>query len=388
MLIEARQQLALVLPMWCTLWLAAATWMGRRWALPWLALAASFVLQTHFTYAYQTVAVAGAATIAFAVHHRGDLASVVRPIDRHRRGHRAVLGPTGVGSAVSHRQRRRRARPVGRIGAVRRRVAGPAHPRRVGVRAPVLHPWLDGRPVARGTTAVAAGRRVRPCGVGGSTRRSGDRDAPPPPGPGRNGGDRRDGPRRVGRRRRQDPAHRAVRDHRPELLLELADRRVPGDGDRRQHPAPAVSAVGRTAPAAIVRGPRAGAGHGDGAGGRSPAPTDQRAARDGPRVGRQPSARQAPARRSRCAPRRTASARSRAHRPRRRAPRALHPARRTATTRHRLRVPGRIDRPLQVRRRAVRRRNGRVPTDPARRLGRRAAPWTRHAAGGGTRTHR
>ena len=80
MLIEARQQLALVLPMWCTLWLAAATWMGRPWALPWLVLAASFVLQTHFTYAYQTVAVAGAATIAFAVRHRGDLASVVRPM--------------------------------------------------------------------------------------------------------------------------------------------------------------------------------------------------------------------------------------------------------------------------------------------------------------------
>ncbi len=79
MLIEARQQLALVLPMWCTLWLAAATWMGRRWALPWLALAASFVLQTHFTYAYQTVAVAGAATIAFVVHHRHNRSGLARP---------------------------------------------------------------------------------------------------------------------------------------------------------------------------------------------------------------------------------------------------------------------------------------------------------------------
>ena len=110
--------------------------------------------------------------------------------DPHRCGRRAVLGPTAVGSAVRHWQCRRRARTVGGIGAVRRRVAGPAHPRRVGVRATVLHPWLDGRPVARGTTAVAAGRRVRPCGVGGSTRRSGDRDAPPPPGAGRHGRDR------------------------------------------------------------------------------------------------------------------------------------------------------------------------------------------------------
>ena len=80
MLIEARQQLALVLPMWCTLWLAAATWTGRRWALPWLALAASFVLQTHFTYAYQTVAVAGAATFAFVIQQRTSRAGLVRPV--------------------------------------------------------------------------------------------------------------------------------------------------------------------------------------------------------------------------------------------------------------------------------------------------------------------
>ena len=80
MLIEARQQLALVLPMWCTLWLAAATWMGRRRALPWLAVAASFVLQTHFTYAYQTVAVAGAAAVAFVVHHRRHPAQLRRPL--------------------------------------------------------------------------------------------------------------------------------------------------------------------------------------------------------------------------------------------------------------------------------------------------------------------
>jgi hypothetical protein len=73
MLIEARQQLALVLPMWCTLWLAAAVWTGRAWALPWLALAASFVLQTHFTYAYQTVSVAAAATGALLLRHRRNL---------------------------------------------------------------------------------------------------------------------------------------------------------------------------------------------------------------------------------------------------------------------------------------------------------------------------
>jgi hypothetical protein len=80
MLIEARQQLALVLPMWCTLWLAAAAWVGRWWALPWLALAASFVLQTHFTYAYQTVAVAAASTIAFIVHQRRTGSELIKAI--------------------------------------------------------------------------------------------------------------------------------------------------------------------------------------------------------------------------------------------------------------------------------------------------------------------
>ena len=106
MLIEARQQLALVLPMWCTLWLAVATWMGRRWALPWLALAASFVLQTHFTYAYQTMIVAGAATIAFVVHHRAQFGER-RPDDAdHRRGSGHLSGPNRYGTSRSARATR------------------------------------------------------------------------------------------------------------------------------------------------------------------------------------------------------------------------------------------------------------------------------------------
>jgi len=78
MLIEARQQLALVLPMWCVLWLAAAAWHGERWAWPWLVFAASFALQTHFTYAYQAAAVAVAATVALVVRHRGRWRALTR----------------------------------------------------------------------------------------------------------------------------------------------------------------------------------------------------------------------------------------------------------------------------------------------------------------------
>lgn len=72
MLIEARQQLALVLPLWCLLWLAAATWHGRPWAPPWLVFVASLVLQTHFTYAYQAVVVTLAALVAFVRRRRHD----------------------------------------------------------------------------------------------------------------------------------------------------------------------------------------------------------------------------------------------------------------------------------------------------------------------------
>lgn len=77
MLIEARQQLALVLPMWCTLWLATAVGHGMRGAAPWLVVAASLVLQTHFTYAVPSAAVTVAAAAALVWRYRrrlGELA--------------------------------------------------------------------------------------------------------------------------------------------------------------------------------------------------------------------------------------------------------------------------------------------------------------------------
>lgn len=79
MLIEARQQLALVLPMWCLLWLAAAMWRGDRWVAPWMVIASSFVLQTHFTYAYQAIAVTVGAVIALVVRYRSNLGALFRP---------------------------------------------------------------------------------------------------------------------------------------------------------------------------------------------------------------------------------------------------------------------------------------------------------------------
>ena len=190
MLIEARQQLALVLPMWCTLWLAAAAWTGRAWALPWLALGRQL-------------------RAADALHlrlpdrlggRRGDRRTPVaaspeparrrRRIDRRRRRHRGVLGAAAVGSGRRHGQPRRGARPERRLGAVGRSVARPADPRRVGVRPAVPQPGLDGRPAPRRAAGLVAGRRASALRLGSAARRLPRRDAAPPPRPSGDGGDR------------------------------------------------------------------------------------------------------------------------------------------------------------------------------------------------------
>lgn len=66
-LIEARQQLALLLPFWCLLWLTAAIVTGAWWALPWTVLVASFIAQTHFSYVYQTLALVVTGGVALTV---------------------------------------------------------------------------------------------------------------------------------------------------------------------------------------------------------------------------------------------------------------------------------------------------------------------------------
>jgi hypothetical protein len=56
-LIDARQQYAMVLPLYALLWLSAAMWMGAGVAVPLAVTVASLIVQTHFTYAYQAVLV-------------------------------------------------------------------------------------------------------------------------------------------------------------------------------------------------------------------------------------------------------------------------------------------------------------------------------------------
>ena len=51
-LIDARQQQAMVLPLYALLWLSAAMWLGVRLAVPIAVVVASLVVQTHFTYGY------------------------------------------------------------------------------------------------------------------------------------------------------------------------------------------------------------------------------------------------------------------------------------------------------------------------------------------------
>ena len=70
-LLDARQQFALVLPFYASLWLTAAMWAAKGFAVPLALAVASLVLQTHFTYAYQAVIVTAAGVAGYA-------ASVIR----------------------------------------------------------------------------------------------------------------------------------------------------------------------------------------------------------------------------------------------------------------------------------------------------------------------
>jgi hypothetical protein len=71
-LIDPRQQLALILPFWAFLWLTVALMCGHERALlPWIA-AGSFVLQTHFSYAYIVLllVICGTAGFLLRTHSR------------------------------------------------------------------------------------------------------------------------------------------------------------------------------------------------------------------------------------------------------------------------------------------------------------------------------
>ena len=237
MLIEARQQLALILPMWCTLWLAAATWMGQRWALPWLVLTASFVLQTHFTYAYQTLAIAGAAAIGFVLHHRQHRGQLVRPALLAA----AVLALCWVQPLWDQLFGTGNAGEVfGQSGGSARSV-GTSTGLRILAESVFVPPFFA--PGSMGDLLREGRRPSLPVSVlaliawSAPPRRRGAGDAASAPRPGSDGDHRQRCVRRIRVGGDQDPTDRAVRDHRPELLLDLADRRVHGDGGRRQRPA-------------------------------------------------------------------------------------------------------------------------------------------------------
>lgn len=89
-LLETRQQLAMLLPFWCLMWVSAALWSGRSWAAPAVVFFASLVVQTHFTFIYQAVALAAAGTVAFVVGQRarGRRPETLRPL--------MVAGVTGL----------------------------------------------------------------------------------------------------------------------------------------------------------------------------------------------------------------------------------------------------------------------------------------------------
>lgn len=70
-LLQTRQQLGMLLPFWCLVWVSMALWRGRAWAAPAVVVLASLLIQTHFTFIIQSVAIVAAATIAFSLQQRG-----------------------------------------------------------------------------------------------------------------------------------------------------------------------------------------------------------------------------------------------------------------------------------------------------------------------------
>ena len=108
--IDPRQQIYLLMPYWALLWLTWATAMGIGAAVAPLVLAGSLIVQTHFTFLFQTVllVVAGLGCFVVRARHRWSEGGDARPARRVGR-RSGVLGAAAVGPAVRGAQHGRRA---------------------------------------------------------------------------------------------------------------------------------------------------------------------------------------------------------------------------------------------------------------------------------------
>jgi len=77
--IDPRQQTYLLMPFWALLWLTWALAVGQRWAVGPTVLAASLIVQTHFTYVYQSMLLVAAGVGGFLWCHRQRWGEAVRP---------------------------------------------------------------------------------------------------------------------------------------------------------------------------------------------------------------------------------------------------------------------------------------------------------------------
>ena len=129
-LIDARQQQAMVLPLYALLWVSAAMWAGVPVAVPISVVIGSLIVQTHFTYAYEAVLVTVAGIVGFGLAtwtNRDQwkrtvgwsvlvgalcwIATAARPIFGHgqsRDGPRSCSGPRRSRAHHRHPSRRRR----------------------------------------------------------------------------------------------------------------------------------------------------------------------------------------------------------------------------------------------------------------------------------------
>ncbi len=237
-LVDTRQQTALLLPFWCLLWLAAILAAGVWWAMPWAAFVSSVLVQTHFSYVYLVAVIAAAAVAAAIWLSRDGLTDT-----RWRRATAVTAVVLVLCWAQTVWDQMFGTGNLGRVFGVADSDGlgtrdGRPHRRRVGARAAVLDAGRDPalpprRLVQPADDRHALGARSHRRLGGG---RGGDVRRRSPSQPRRTRRDGADGLRRsrCGMVVGDPPPEHTDRCPSPELLLDVADRRVPHDSCRRR----------------------------------------------------------------------------------------------------------------------------------------------------------
>ena len=165
-LIDARQQQAMVLPLYALLWVSAAMWAGVPIAVPISVVIGSLIVQTHFTYAYGAVLVIVAGIVGFGLATWTTRDQWKRTVGWSVLLGAVVLDATADRPILGHGQSRDGTRSGSGPSRSRARHRHPSRRRR-GAGAAVLVAGLDAHvpPAAMTASACSGPRSSRCCGL-------------------------------------------------------------------------------------------------------------------------------------------------------------------------------------------------------------------------------